>query len=169
MTEANKRVLVSAPVRTFGGTAGGVRFVNGQAKVPADHTALAYFERQGYTIEAADDSPLPKAPELPAPFETIVDGRRLHAGHYDENGIYHLPGGGTLSPDGIYRDRNGEQIHGSVRFRICRNDGALAPAIPATDGTDPVPPPPLVPTSLGWPTPPEGFGWPNLDNPNWND
>lgn len=169
MTEANGQVLVSAPVQTFGGTVGGVRFANGQAKVPTDHTALAYFERHGYTIEATDDSPLPEAPELPATFETIADGHSIHAGHYDENGIYHRPGGGTLSSDGIYRDPNGEQIYGSVQFRIRRTDGALTPAIPATDGADPRPLPPLVPTSHGWPSPPEGFGWPNLDNPNWND
>lgn len=100
---------------------------------------------------------------------TIVDGKNVYAGHYDEDGNYHLGGGSTLSPDGIYRNAEGEQLYGSVRHRVRLSDGAIVNAIPTPDGANPKPLPPLVPTCHGWPTPPKDAGWPNLDNPTWLD
>ncbi|WP_139810465.1 hypothetical protein [Prescottella equi] len=90
--------------------------------------------------------------------------------HYDqETGDYVMRGGTRLTPEGIYLDVDGNRHYGAQRLRIRQSDGAICPAIPQQDGADPRPLPPLVPTSHGWPTPPDGFGWPNLDNPNWND
>lgn len=91
--------------------------------------------------------------------------------YYDEKtGDYVMrDGAARLTPSGIYVAANGERPFGAQRFRIRQSDGAVAPAIPTQDAADPRSLPPLVPTSTGWPLPPAGFGWPNLDNPNWND
>ncbi|MET4611059.1 hypothetical protein ABIC28_002040 [Rhodococcus sp. PvR044] len=87
--------------------------------------------------------------------------------HYDtETGDYVMRGGARLTPQGIYLDPDGKKSHGSARFRIRANDGALANAVPPQDGANPQPLPPLVPQGPGWPTAPESFGWPNLENPN---
>lgn len=100
---------------------------------------------------------------------SIRDGKNIYAGHYDEDGIYHLHGGGTLSPEGLLTDPYGERRGGAIRHRVRLSDGALTNAIPQRDGLDTRPNPPLVPTCHGWPSPPEGAGWPNLDNPTWLD
>ena len=94
----------------------------------------------------------------------MKDGKNIFARHYDETtGLYQLGGGSTLSPEGIYTDVDGNVRGGRYRVRL---DGALAPMVPPQDGANPQPLPPLVPLGPGWPTPPEGFDWPNLSNPN---
>ncbi|WP_395705060.1 hypothetical protein [Rhodococcus ruber] len=95
-----------------------------------------------------------------------TQGHPAHGAYFDtETGDYVMPGGATLSPEGIYTDPYGDRRHGIRRMRI-RPDGSLAPAVPTPDAADPRPLPPLVPIGPGWPTPPEGFGWPHLGNPN---
>lgn len=97
-------------------------------------------------------------------------GHPAYGCHYDQDtGDYVMSGGTRLTPEGIYLDVDGNRLYGAQRFRVRQSDGALSSATPTPDGAEPRPLPPLVPIGPGWPIPPEGFGWPNLDNPNWND
>lgn len=101
---------------------------------------------------------------------TAPDGHPAYGTHYDsETGNFVMRGGSQLTPEGIYIDPYGERREGKKKMRLRPSDGGLAPAIPTQDGEHPRPLPPLVPTGWGWPTPPTDKGWPNLDNPNWDD
>ncbi|NLU81626.1 hypothetical protein [Rhodococcus sp. HNM0569] len=100
----------------------------------------------------------------------LVDGHPAYGCHYDEQtGDFVMSGGSRLSPEGIYTDPYGTRTYGARRLRVRKSDLGLISAIPKRDAYDTRPNPPLVPTDAGWPTPPEGFGWPNLDNPSWDD
>lgn len=100
---------------------------------------------------------------------TAPQGHPAYGTSYDAAGNFVFRGGAKLTPQGRYIDPEGVQRHGPGPHRIRQSDGALCNAIPTPDGADPRPLPPLVPTSLGWPTPPANKGWPRLSNPNWND
>lgn len=96
-----------------------------------------------------------------------IQGHPAHGCYFDdETGDYVMGGGARLTPEGIYLNADGRQVYGAVRYRIRAGDGALAPAVPPQDASDPQPLPPLVPQGPGWPTPPADKGWPNLGNPN---
>lgn len=55
-------ITVTAPVEGFCGTVAGVEFVDGVGTC-TDANALAYFQRQGYTITGSPDAA--EAPEPP--------------------------------------------------------------------------------------------------------
>ena len=59
-------MIVRTPVKGFAGYVAGVTFANGEAEVPDDHPALAYFRRQCYMI----DEPEPKLEPEPKPKAT---------------------------------------------------------------------------------------------------
>lgn len=54
-------MIVRTPVKGFAGYVAGVTFANGEAEVPDDHPALAYFRRQCYMIDEPEPEPKPKA------------------------------------------------------------------------------------------------------------
>ena len=58
---------VRTPVEGFGGYVAGVTFVSGEAEVPDDHPALAYFRRQGYMIDEPEPKPEPEPEPEPEP------------------------------------------------------------------------------------------------------
>lgn len=171
---------VHTPVAGFQGVISGVQFVDGKADVDDGTAALHYFTRHGYEVLPDSAEPVPGAKPPAAPGERISyengQPRSTYAGDYDGDGNYQLysdriGGGGYLTPEGIYYRLDGSRPYGARQQRIRQSDGALRPAVPTQcEGADADRPlPPLVPTSVGWPTPPEGKGWPNLTNPNWND
>lgn len=51
---------VWTPVKGYAGYVAGVTFANGEAEVPDDHPALAYFRRQGYMIDEPEPEPEPE-------------------------------------------------------------------------------------------------------------
>lgn len=61
---------VRTPVEGFGGYVAGVTFVSGEAEVPDDHPALAYFRRQGYMIDEPEPELEPEPEPEPKPKAT---------------------------------------------------------------------------------------------------
>lgn len=53
---------ITAPVSGYTGTVAGVTLANGTAET-ASKTAIAYFRRHGYTVEAVEEAPAVEATE----------------------------------------------------------------------------------------------------------
>lgn len=69
--------IINTPVKGFTGTVAGVQFADGQGETE-NVAALAYFERQGYTVTAEDA--LPDPPNDPADGEGSDNGAKQPAG-----------------------------------------------------------------------------------------
>ena len=63
-------MIVRTPVKGFAGYVAGVTFANGEAEVPDDHPALAYFRRQGYMIDEPEPELEPEPEPEPKPKAT---------------------------------------------------------------------------------------------------